>query len=310
VGSAPLTVRVELLVASLLLAGLSYRYVETPLRKPWGRSWRPVAAGLAALMLLSAWSLQRPEPPRYSAAYELPEVDPNYPTHCHPYRRGQPVQMQLPDCMRRQPKVAIWGDSFAHAWTPLALALGDRLRMPAVTLARDDCPPLLGADLQLRSPEEAASCGQWNATALDYLRLNGADTLVLVARWETYIDANGGPTSAQGLMRTLQLVSPHVRRILLVGPSPVLPDVPEKCAALGSDCAVSRAEYEARTARAWAVLRAIDNPKVTLLDPSTWLCSGTACPGIRNGAALYTDTSHVSAFTARQVGRSVASDWE
>jgi peptidoglycan/LPS O-acetylase OafA/YrhL len=310
VGATPLAMRVALLLLATLLAFLSYRLVETPLRRPWARWWRPVAAALAVVMLLSAWSLQRPEPPRYSAAYELAEVDPNYPTHCHSYRPGQRVQMQLPACMGRQPKVAIWGDSFARAWSPLATALGDRLRMPAVTLAMDGCPPLLGAELLLRSRAEAQRCRQWNDVALQYLRTNGADTLVLVARWENFIGADGGASSAEGLMRTLHLASPHVRRILLVGPTPVLPETPQKCAALGSDCAVPRAEYDARTAQAWAVLRAIDNPKVTVVDPSLWLCSRRACPGFREGAALYTDAFHVSTFTAEQVGREVASGWD
>jgi peptidoglycan/LPS O-acetylase OafA/YrhL len=297
VGPAPLAVRLGLVAAAVLLAIASYRYVETPLRRPWGSSRRTVAIGFAgmAVVFCGALAWRAPAP----AA-----VPPVVAVRCVPFVAGD-TRVQRPSCYGKEPKIVLWGDSYAHAWTPLAQALGARMQQPITTFALDGCPPIIGVRSGLRSEDEAAACRAWNAKALAYLRANGADTVVVTARWQNFLPA-GGPR----LMSTIHDIAPHVRRILVFGPTPVLPDEPAKCAVLGSDCSVERSAFEAGAAPARQILAALAaEPKVTVADPAAWLCEAVACPGFRDGQALYTDTIHVSAAAASAFGAKFAAAW-
>jgi hypothetical protein len=302
VGAAPLSTRLQLLAAALILAIASYRYLETPLRRMRLPAPRVLGASALLLAVLSAGAwLSRPPPPPVGA--------PAFAVRCGS-GPGPLAAMQSRKCLGREPKVVIWGDSYAFAWTPMAQVLATRMQMPATNLARDGCPPLLGADLALRSPAEEKACLRWNRDAIEWLRTHGADTLIIVGRWERWIepgDANGG---AAALLRSVQAASPYTRRILVIAPTPVLDDFPVKCAALHTDCSVSRAVFESNAAAAWLAIDALGvDPKVTVTDPAQWLCDPRSCPGIRNGQYLYKDLSHISGSAALTWGNAVGKGW-
>jgi hypothetical protein len=220
------------------------------------------------------------------------------PKSCH-VSGGNPPPMQNRSCLGLEPKVVLWGDSMAQAWTPLAQAVAGHMKLPVTTLARAGCPPLLGADLPLRSPMEVEHCAASNREAQAYLVTHGADTVIIAARWRNYItgEPNGAPAA---LARAIRTISPHVHRILVIAPTP---EFPAECARPNEACVTTRAEFEADSAAAWTALRALNNPKVRLLEPAQWLCEGERCPAIRKGVPLYTDQAHVSAFTAVEFGR-------
>jgi len=201
-------------------------------------------------------------------------------------------------CLGTEPKVVIWGDSQANAWIPMAQALGKSLDEPSTNLARDGCPPLLGAKLILRSKQEAVGCEQWNAEAIAYLRKHGADTLVIVARWRSYIQPGLDNGAAVAIARSVEQASPYVQRIVVIGPTPEL--------AAHQD-AVSRSDFEADAAAARAALHALEaNPKVRMADPSALMCEGGRCPRYHEGNAQYSDDVHVSYYTAKRFGEQAA----
>ncbi len=294
VGPAPTPMRMSLVLLAILLAVASYRWIETPLRRPWVNNRRTVIAGVGAMASLFVLALAWAPPDIESAAVATKEMP------CHRFVPGDPRVQRLA-CVSG-PKVVIWGDSFAHSWTPLAQQLGLKLAMPVATAARDGCPPIAGVREGLRSEQEAADCRAWNARAIAYLRSEGADTLVMAARWNMFL-----PSGRDGLAESIRLVAPHVRRILVIGPSPELSDEPAKCRALGKDCAQSRRRFESESADVSRILSSL--PAITIVAPADYLCDGDACPAFRNGNALYDDRAHVSYTTAIEFGRRVASDW-
>lgn len=303
VGPSPLSTRLGLVAVSLILAIACYRYLESPLRRLRLPSGRTLVAGVSLMLAVSlaAWAWRPPEPVAAKFVYQ---------SRCHPYVAGEPIRMQKASCLGAEEKVVIWGDSYAHAWTPMAQELAAKLRMPATTLALDGCPPLIGANLGLRSPKEVVDCRKWNSDAIAYLRKNRADTLVIAARWQMFITRDPGNGAAEALARTVEEVSPHVRRILVIAPTPTLPDDPSKCAALKSDCAVSRRDFEADAIPAWQAIRKLErNPKVAIADPAEWLCGAMQCPGIRDGLVLYSDQIHVSQEASRIYAAQVAREW-
>jgi len=287
VGDSPLPVRLLLVAAAVVLAIASYRYIEQPFRRLRTSSRRLVAGGFALMVALScgAWAVRKPVPPTVPERISL---------SC----RGMVVART---CLGTEPKVVIWGDSMAHAWMPMAQALGAKLHVPVTNLALDGCPPLLGAKLTLRWPEESVRCEAFNREAAAYLRTHGADTLVIVGRWELY------PTGA--LAQSVAAASPYVRRILIIGPTPTIADHIEKCQALGSDCGVPREKFEKDVARARATLASLRDPKVTIAEPGDWLCSSTRCPGVRDGLVLYRDQAHIAPQAAWDYSATIAKDW-
>lgn len=296
VGEAPVHVRLALCCAALLLAWLSYRYVESPCRRWRAPSRRVVAAGAALALVLSCGAFAA----GYSARPAQALADPVVAPRCRPGVPGQPVRMQLPRCVPGAGKVAIWGDSYAFSWAPLAQEIALVEHLPAVTLARDYCPPLTGVALKRRSLAETRGCKAHNDEALAYLTTSGADTVILVARWLDYLRAGDGDAAAKrGLQATVDALAPHVRRILIVGPTPeMLDDVP-KCQALHESCAIGRAVFEAEARQSRQVLAALGQlPKVEIVDAAGWLCGPTSCPGVRNGVPLYRDRRHVSEVAA------------
>lgn len=296
IGEGDTQTRLMLCAVAVVLAIGTYRYAETPFRRMRLPAVRTVITGFGvmAALALSTW--------RYEPALP-PEVNANYRAQCHPFKAGEPVSMQAPRCLSKEPKVVIWGDSQAHAWTPITQVFAERLQLPATTLAKDGCPPLYGVSLPLRSPVESKRCAKWTNEAVRYLQTNGADTVIIVARWHMFL---GNPDTDAALLRSVQAVAPHVREIVVIGPTPELTDRPDKCAELGSDCAVSRDSYRQQSAASWAAIRMLESvPNVRLLDASGWLCDGELCKGIRDGLPLYSDQAHVAQTSARAFGLSV-----
>jgi hypothetical protein len=306
VGVAPLDVRLALVGSAFLLAFISYRYIETPLRRSWSSPRKTLAIGLAVMALLFGTTLTwLHETPALSVANVV------FTPQCHPYVEGQMPQMQRPTCLGKESKVVIWGDSFAHSWTQMALTIAEKQHMPATTFALDGCPPLLGADLALRSPNEASDCRNWNDRAVAYMRTHGADTVIITGYWQKFVASSSGAEIGHALARSVQEISPYVRKIVVIAPTPILPDEPVKCAALGSDCAVSRQAFMVEAAPVWAAIRQLEyDKKVVVVDPANWLCGPVFCPGIRNGIALYDDRAHVSRNAVAAYSKLMVKDWK
>lgn len=278
VGEAPLSVRLSLVAAAFVLAALSYRYVETPLRRSRASHRRSVAAGLACVLALSgcAWAMI-PAP--------LPPI---------PLRPCNIADIQRPECVGPGPKVILWGDSFATAWGPLGQSIARKAGEPIVAFATDACPAFAGT-IKLGTDEGTQNCRARNDKLLAYLKANGADTVLIASRWQQYIQ----PNAQDGFVTAVDAIAPYVRRILIIGPTPVVLDDAPKCVRLGVSCAVSRQAYLADSAKQWATVRKMArNPKATIIDAAQWLCDGDQCPGVRDGVPLYRDNAHVTHETA------------
>jgi hypothetical protein len=229
---------------------------------------------------------------------------------CHPYVEGQIPQMQRPSCLGKEPKVLTWGDSYAVAWYPMAEAVGARLHMPITSLALDGCPSLVGANLVMGWVEYKTMCPESNAKAVAYLKANGADTVIIANYWDHWITTDASNGAGPALERSVAEISPYVRRILIIAPTPVLAERPEKCAAMHLDCSISRQQFEANAAPAWAAIRKVEsNPKVTVTDPADWFCGPDRCDAFRNGVPLSRDGRHVHPRTAAIYAATVAKGW-
>jgi len=285
IGEGSLQMRLVLCALAFPIAAASYRYIEQPFRRMRFPARRVVLAGgaLSAVLVLGAcahaWRLRVVDLGEYPLATQAERDMP--PPACRYLTTDQAFpKCPAPDGARQ----AIWGDSMAYAWRPFAEARG-----PTIDYSRDACPPLL--DWPGERPSER-NCRTFNSRVAE--RMDGLDTVFLVARWRTDMPAM--------LPATLERLAPRVRRVVVFGPSPQMREQVPRCIrkqAL-SQCAISRAEFDAVSGPILAGLRRAAAPyaNVEVVDLTPHFCTDSRCPAIRDGVPLYWDTHHVTTTAA------------
>lgn len=318
VGEPGILVRVCLCVATVALAFLSDRLIE---RRPRaGRATRPaplVSMSVVACLATAYLGLATkdaivdppgPEPESYRVARKAALDFPPTIRRCHFVWNQAVTKHDLANCVSdpsRPVGVVVWGDSHALAMQPFAAALAVEHGSSALELSRDACKPVLGFD----SGGGAVSsklCEQFNEFAIE--RARKADTVVLAALWPT--GAVSEDFSAK-LASTLGKLG-AVRRILLLGPTPMLPVDVVECLRSGKfdPCSEPRQQFEQRNAAMMELFQhlATTHANVRYVDLTDFFCDGTRCPGMLHGMTLYWDTNHVSTSAARALARSYMRD--
>jgi peptidoglycan/LPS O-acetylase OafA/YrhL len=289
VGEGSAIVRAGLCVAAVGIAWASCRWVEQPARRVgWGpRQLLAVGAsgafGLAfgafVLTRITSGSLLLDSAADARATLALHDVVP------------------IPTEQPKDARLVVWGDSYARTWLPVGRAIaGSSTRL----IGRAGCPPLVGYAPPMT---DAVACVRHNAETIQ--QLTGRPTVLMAFHWQRY--AGDFPRFDAALADTLQRVSASAGEVLVVMPTPEMLDEVPKCIRLGQSCAVARADFD-QQADPWrkALAKHVAAlPNVRLIDPTDLLCSASQCPDVREGVALYSDKSHLSAsasaFLAKRI---------
>lgn len=320
--------RLALCVVALVLAALSYRFVELPVRRIRGvpaRRTLLVAAAASVLMILFCVGLSR----SYVTSGELAEKvektrndRPGNMERCHFGLPSRVEALKSADCHSRpdgDPTVAVWGDSHALAWQPFAWRLAETRGAVASSLTMDSCPPVLEyTGTRADFPRYGENCARFNRLAIEELGSGRYRTVVIASRWVSFfpplVDGDEPPPPRAGdrPMPTDRLVQSlgdaldqlsHVPEVLLMAPPSEIRHAAPLCIASGRerDCEVTRAQYDAYAARARDVLRSIaaGRDNVRIVDPADFFCDEVRCPVSRDGYSLFWDDDHVSSTAAR-----------
>lgn len=316
---------VALAGVSLLLAGLSWRYVEQPARRlrlrpiPLVAGWGATVSAVAAVGMVLAWSKGVPDrlPADLHGLYSLDEM------------WEWPCQLRkvegLPGtyCTFGAPwdavghKAMLWGDSHAQQHGPIleAALAGENL---AVVLY-GNCPAALGGSVNRQRPDfpaYAADCEQKWSSGLAYLRAHPEiDVVVLASAWSavaTTVSAEGVPvgTDGVGLVRRgleefLSEAEMPGRRFLVIADTPMHGRDPVPCVIARDSgllrrlCAsgqpgTSRERHEARTGEIRAAFLGLSSSRddTVVLFPGEGLCATGACVMEVDGEFLYRDAGH------------------
>ncbi len=305
-----------LCVIAFVLATLTYRYIETPCRQLsiTMRGARTLAIGITASLSLASiiafYNAAIPQESPASAVAALP-VKPDPATAAEndhaPYRYrctispiSPPTRFPTDGCESVPgitPTVAILGDSYAAAWQPLAWDIAREMGSSAVDYSRSGCPIFL-TRFDDGKPVQDAKCHEFNLNAVK--KISGFDTVVLSTRW----DARPLDVDKEGIRSTLEAISPKVRRIFLLGPSPVLHERAPKCIRANrlDACAITRAEFDSTSAPTRTFLRTLvaQYKNVEYVELGDFLCTALECGVTKDGVVLYTDDSHVSYTAAKK----------
>ncbi len=324
-----------ILALSLVLAALSWRFVEQPWRRPGGAWTRPrlFGAALAAALVFIAASWALPRLDRHVARFP-PAVDrlARGSTDRNPLlpacNRPPIARIDADDICRigtpgAPPRFAVIGDSIADALVPGFDAAAIANGTAGYTVTFTGCRPMLGA-----SAIDPTCPPSYEATARFLERHPEIRTVVLVGRWPTIFgDPRKTGDLADGMaMFDSETVTPSPaenarifarsmarltarlpgRRILITAFVPEQRmDVPR---VLAMDAlrgvplrkGVTRAQHDARSAVGRAEIEAVAaRPGFGLIDMSDIACTATECPlADAAGHPLYYDHDHPSRTAA------------
>lgn len=314
IGEGSTQSRLMLCAVAMLLAYASYRYVEQPFRRLRTRSGRVVLAGAFVSLTLAlgacGWGYQikrqedlRPadNPLAVRAENDLPAgwQRCHYEGWAHDFpRRG------CESAPGKTPSIAMWGDSTAMAWKPLAWQLAKQEGRTAIDFSRDSCPPLIGYMSPDNVPNDA-NCRDFNAEVSE--AIGGMDTVILVARWGSVFAPDRVDRATKGLIETLARIAPRARRVLVIGPTPEMRDAVPKCIRANKldACAVTRAQFDSGAQPIRDRIRTTAAPyeNVYIVDPTDFFCNASVCQPVKQGIPLYWDRHHVTATAASAFAR-------
>ena len=213
-------IRIAVVALSILLAWLTYRFVEKPIRfGAYGnRKALALAASLAAVGCVGlityradGFASRFPAIVQQLSAYKY--------DYKSDYREGSCFLELTQDSsgfancddglLEQRPTLLLWGDSHAaHLYPGYKAAFGSVANVIQRTAAA--CPPILDAPIQI---PEMAHCKEINDWILAWIRDNRPSHIVLAARWTFYDATKLDETVAQ-------LKALGIEEIDLIGPVP------------------------------------------------------------------------------------------
>ena len=300
----------------LLLAWLSWRFVEQPFRQGRVQSWgvRQVlivsAASLAALWCSGfvacriakyGWPVKL-SPPELVALLES-DMRAAPGLRCEGSSDLATIRRDGGGCLLGSgdvaPRFALLGDSHARMYTEAVEALMREHQSRALVIARSSCVPVLGVQ-----PPTRPECRELTQASIDYLVRSDIPRVVLAGYWiDLATDDAKARILAEGLDSTVAKLSAAGKQVVLLKDVPELPnDLTLHRGAQSSLRAGGAAIYgpsledhEQTQSRFTAMLDEIARKNQSqVLDPATLLCSGDGCLIANRNRSLYRDRHHLT----------------
>jgi peptidoglycan/LPS O-acetylase OafA/YrhL len=326
-GNATVLLRVCLVFVSVLLAWVTYRLIERPVRTGAGMTPKTVGLSLGmATMTLAGLGvyLTQGVPSRFSQDYLMRIQDvtnwgpgPDDQTNCPSGLRATSLRTgYCRGSSARGATVVVWGDSHAERLFEGVAKLNDTRSW--LLLGEASCPPVVG----IKVLYDGSNCEAVNGDVLKFIDGNAAIDLVVMI-FANYIgddyaaDAVAHPIKlditvpgipslgktdsfAFGLGAAVASLQSSGKRVVIIIDNPELPFFPKQCLSrpfvTPEVCLISRADVERRQHDSRAVIDSVlkQHPGVMLFDPLGLFCNEETCSPIRNGVMLYFDSHHLS----------------
>jgi peptidoglycan/LPS O-acetylase OafA/YrhL len=320
VGEIPSYVRFASLLLAFLVGYLLYYSIERPIRRI-DLIVRPGALAIGAAMLTAVVMapLMSTTSGRSGADFAyIRRGNFGLDAACEFGSRFNPRQ----ECRNsNEPRVLVWGDSFAMHLVP-GLA---KSNVHLVQATMSDCGPLLGMapGPPAHSRDRAKRCIDFNESVLEYLAQSpSVEVIVLASPFWRYLSASAGrilvreadgfvereggvELAVSGLRNTIDAVRKLGRRVVIVAPPPsggfdigrCLERLASGKILLGAfaDCKIPRAVHERLNKDVIAFLkRAAQAAEVEVIWFENYLCDRVSCSTLMEGTMVYRDIAHLS----------------
>jgi len=315
-------------LASVVIAILSWRYIEGPFRGRGGMGTRrQIFAGAATISLSlacvgMAGYLLRGFPRRFSPAHRaLMQVDDAF--------WGQRKECEGSTCRVGDPSAPttfmLWGDSHARSLAPAVQRAALAVGQSGFVETHSACAPLFGLR---RYDPDARGCEMLEDSVRALIRGGHVQRVYLHARWALYVEGlryreeGGAPVlltpskrpqdDAAAFERLLRATLKQLRdlrvQVTIIASVPEVglpvPRLLVRKAITSSSFAIgpTQADFDQRQHRTLAILRNVAREfNVPLVYPHQVLCRSGTCSVERDGHSLYVDTDHLSGYGAAEL---------
>jgi peptidoglycan/LPS O-acetylase OafA/YrhL len=294
---------VLLLGLTVLLAGLTHRYVETPMRNATMSNRRVLRLAVVATILSIVLGFSTYS--QYSnnvsigggTTYSLDEIRSkpiNNNDGCHIHIR----QTVSPRCeygdISSKKTIVLYGDSHAAQWLPALDLIGKKRGIKIVSLTKSACP---SAEVikELSSQYDVDDCQAFRDSSV--ARINRIKPLAVILTGmqpftAPYSDEDARPWWLAGETKVFNRIKSATQFPIYLTDTP-LPqvDIPD-CLVAGRGAACDKARPIAGEVA----------PGLIPINPTPWLCTDT-CPAIVDGIIAYRDKSHLTVEMSKHLSR-------
>lgn len=324
--------------ASFALALLTYRFIETPMRRPWRSPIKAIGAGIvgASLTAILAGTVHQTggfESRLEGEAANMTSRDRMWEWNCP--NSVTIVELGGSFCTIGAPWEAaavrgmLWGDSHAGHFAPMVEAAV--MGQPISILLYENCPAIIGNGLRRGLPNEPgynADCERSRSAALTWLRANDDVRVVIFASaWSdlaivlpregaTPSNLNGEMLVATGLSTVLGEAAAPGRKLIIASQVPSIGADPAPCIVsvaldltrrpcnnLEQSSATTYSRFQAKMTEAIAQIAASRPADTAAILPAKAACTDGQCIVSLNGQFLYRDNEHLRrnlSFETRQ----------
>lgn len=292
--------QVTVVALSIVVAALSWRFVETPFRDKKRFTRRRIMRGTVIGMLVTSvaavgvfttdgWSNRFSEEiVHFDRASG--DVSP-FRSTCH---RSHGLGAISDTCVfgDDDPKILVWGDSHG---VELSYALSELIPLRQVTYSA--CPPAMNY-----SPEIRPFCKQHNDEVLQFILNSGShvDTIILAARFDTSIDL---PEFRSGFAKAIERLTETGKRVIVVTQIPRIDeDIPVYLARSGARTFPIE-KFAPMHEQIMGYLSQF--PDLEIFDTFEAVCSTETCDLVLDGDPISFDDNHPSMSAARKIAAGV-----
>jgi peptidoglycan/LPS O-acetylase OafA/YrhL len=316
--------RLLLVLLSLLIATLSYRFFETPIRHNRSLLAKPrmaVFVGLAIMVLAGSLTLRwdiaaqarmkEPRQLRFVAAhFDAPVI---YRMGCDDWYHSARVRIcSFGDPHAKHTAVAI-GDSVALQWFPAYARVFDKPGWRLLVITKSSCPMVDVPIFYPRIGREYTECSQWRGDALHEVAGLKPDIVVMGS---TYTYNYTQSQWISGTKQVLDELAPAAGEVYVMRSSPTLPFDGPACVAPRSRLYAAikgqtLCTTPARTIRSdnvfgWLRTAASGFQNVHLVDMTDVICPGDACHAKIGNEIVFRDDQHMTATFAASLAPKLA----
>ena len=288
-------------LATLLLADLTHRFIEEPLRHAQLKPRTIVRGGVIATAISLVISLgiftthSDLIKLQDGTVYSLTDVMQKpivYEDDCH-VNNGETTS---PECrygtIGSQRKIVLFGDSHAAQWMPTLEKLGREKGFELISLTKSACPGPAVKKVDTGEYKNA-DCFAWRNYAFKRIKEINPDAVLVAGMQHFDIPAGYADRTSwwqEGLRKTyasLRGSSPHIISIA---------DTPHPNRDIPSCIAAGKFDRCNGTERSTPIFTS----GYQQINPTSWLCS-RSCPGIIGSTVVYRDSSHLTVAMARKL---------
>lgn len=293
-------------IATLIFADLTHRYVEEPLRHATLQPRTIIRGGIVATAISLSLGLAinssssdlitLEDGSKYSLA-EIMKKPIVYDDGCH-VNNGE---TQSPDCTYgvrgADRKIVLFGDSHAAQWFPTLEKLAREKNFELISLTKSACPG--PAVLKVETGEyKNADCSAWRDYAYKRIAAINPDAVIVSGFQHFEVPSKFSSRTGwwrEGEAKTYKALKGKSPRIIYISDTPhPNRDIPS-CIAAGRLDRCNGSEPS----------EPIFTTGYLHIDPTSWLCR-RSCPGVIDGVVVYRDASHLSVRMAENLSMNLS----